>query len=50
MTDPLIPEIVHLKGGMKAVYISHELLALTRRAPANTTDTRKDINPNDPPR
>jgi alpha-D-ribose 1-methylphosphonate 5-triphosphate synthase subunit PhnI len=45
MTDPLIPEIVHLKGGMKAVYISHELLALTRRGaeakPNESTTERK---------
>jgi hypothetical protein len=42
MTDPLIPEFVQLKGGLRAYYISHELLAITRQHPTAHTDTGKD--------
>lgn len=46
MTDPLVPEIVHLRHGMRAVYISRELLALTRRTegPDLKSDPRKETD------
>ena len=42
MTNPLIAEVVRLKGGLRAYYISHELAAIQR-----STATDQAVNPDE---